>query len=630
MKSIWKIPVGLVLLYVVVMGGSGLAIRAMLSGETGERLRARAQRMLPVDVTISGGEFDLKRWFLFRPSLSFEDLRVGNPDGYSADPLLTAGSVAADADLRTLLDGGLEIANIEIVEPYLRVETSAEGVTNLDALLEALRREPEPAESAPEVEEDGGRPVVVRAFRITGGTIEYASAGGRAMVVKNVGVEALDFDPTVPFALRAELDLFEEEAVHLSFDGHTGPFDPQSCPADGAFVLDARPADLPQDFRVETLGDFIVSPGADSRLSLNVDLAGDLLDDFSGQGLMRFTDIRLGKAEEKQLPLRGEAPVRLTIRNALANPAWMLEMPDAELQLGAGTWKGSVELAHEGEELAGHSEGSIRGVEINEMLTALTDSADVVFGRLELERYEVRFSGTDAESIQNSLAGDGRLDLSEGKLAVFDTMKTIEQKINKVFKTDYAYAQGVTSFVRAGTDFTIADRKVTTPNLMLENESARLGGSGSFDFDMGLDYDVSSLISGPLAAALGGGKTAEGVAQLAAPLRVTGSVAEPRVFLDVKSLAKKAAVDQTKRLLRDLLTKKDPKEAAESGEGVEAPEAPPADGEIRAPRPPGQAAAPEEEKKPELPYGLGGLLDRVLGGKKEASEAEAPQAPEPE
>ena len=133
MNKALKVAFGLVLLYVVVMGGSGLAIQAMLSGDTGAKLREQAQAALPVELSIEGGDFDLWGWFFFRPALSFDKLRVENPDGFSAEPLLTAERVAARADLRSLLGDGLEIAGIEIEAPSLRVETDAAGKTNLDA-----------------------------------------------------------------------------------------------------------------------------------------------------------------------------------------------------------------------------------------------------------------------------------------------------------------------------------------------------------------------------------------------------------------------------------------------------------------------------------------------------------------
>ena len=341
-------------------------------------------------------------------------------------------------------------------------------------------------------------------------------------------------------------------------------------------------------------------------MTLNADLAGDLLDDFSGDGNIAFSDILLGKADKPQLPLQGEAPIRLSIRNALANPSWAMRMPDATLQLGQGTWAGNLSLRQDGDRIAGQSSGSIQGVDVNELLTALTDSEDTLFGLLELERYSLSFAGRDAAEIQNSFQGAGRLDLTDGKLAVFDTLKTIEQQVNKVLKGE-SVAEGVTSFVRFGTDFQIANQRVTTPNLLLENDSARIGGAGSFGFDQGLDYNISSLISGPLAKLLGGSANAEGVVQAAAPLRVSGTMESPRVFLDVKSIAKKAAVDQAKGFLGNLLNRNREEPAGDEAETE------------------GATEGEEQPEKKGLPFGLGGLLDGAL--KDETAEPESEPKP---
>jgi|GEM_PF-1272450 len=603
MNKVLKVALGLILLYVLVMGGSGLAIQALLSGETGARLREQAQASLPVELSIQGGDFDLAGWFFFRPALSFDHLRVENPEGFSDEPLLTADQVSARADLRSLLGDGLEIAQISIVAPDLLVETDAAGRTNIDALLEAASSG-ETAVDAPPADDAEAQSVRVGSFAIEDGTVRYVTPGEPPMTVKNLSVAVDDFDPEASFPIHAELDLFEEEAVHLSFEGTTGPFTPTSSPATGALNVEAMLAKLPEQFRVDNLGDFIVSPGSGSRLNLNADLEGDLLDDFSGDGAVAFSDILLGKAEKPQLPLSGDAPIRLSIRNALANPSWALRMPDATLTLGQGTWSGNLSLRQDGDRIAGQSSGAIRGVDVNELLTALTDSEDTLFGLLELERYSLSFDGRDAEEIQNSFQGAGRLDLTDGKLAVFDTLKTIEQKVNRVLKGEQSVAEGVTSFVRFGTDFQIADRRVTTPNLLLENDSARIGGAGSFGFDQDLDYNVSSLISGPLAELLGGSANAEGVAQAAAPLRVSGTMESPRVFLDVKGIAKKAAVDQAKGFLGNLLNRNREQ---------------PAEGEAAAE---GEATEEEQPKKKGLPFGLGGILDKALEDK--------PAEPEPQ
>jgi len=604
MNKALKTALGLVLLYILVMGGSGLAIQALLSGETGARLRNQAQASLPVELSIEGGDFDLAGWFFFRPALSFDHLRVENPEGFSSEALLTADQVSARADLRSLLGDGLEIAQISIISPNLLVETNADGKTNLDALLAAAASSSEEEASAADGEQAQG--VRVASFAVENGTIRYVTPGEPPMTVKNLRVAVDDFDPAQAFNVDAELDLFEEEAVHLSFHGKTGPFSPDSSPTDGTLNLEAFLAKLPEQFRIDNLGEFIVSPGSGSRLTLNADLAGDLLDDFSGDGNIAFSDILLGKADKPQLPLQGEAPIRLSIRNALANPSWAMRMPDATLQLGQGTWAGNLSLRQDGDRIAGQSSGSIQGVDVNELLTALTDSEDTLFGLLELERYSLSFAGRDAAEIQNSFQGAGRLDLTDGKLAVFDTLKTIEQQVNKVLKGE-SVAEGVTSFVRFGTDFQIANQRVTTPNLLLENDSARIGGAGSFGFDQGLDYNISSLISGPLAKLLGGSANAEGVVQAAAPLRVSGTMESPRVFLDVKSIAKKAAVDQAKGFLGNLLNRNREEPAGDEAETE------------------GATEGEEQPEKKGLPFGLGGLLDGAL--KEESAEPESEPKP---
>src|SRR5690606_29895170 len=117
------------------------------------------------------------------------------------------------------------------------------------------------------------------------------------------------------------------------------------------------------------------------------------------------------------------------------------------------------------------------------------------------------------------------------------------------------------------------------------------GGSGAVGFagDLDLDYELSSLISGLLANKLGGVKNADGVAELAVPLKVSGSASAPRVFVDVKSLAKKQAIDQTSRILGRLLS--GGKDAQPSGEpSEEQPDAPP--------------------EKPRLPFNLEGLFKK--------------------
>ncbi len=619
MAKLLKAVLTLVALYVVVMGGSGLLIRSMLSGGVGESLRKKAEALLPVDVSIEGGDFDIPEWFAFRPAISFDRLRIANPPGFSDEPLLTAERVAARAKIADLFGGLATIDSIEIDAPRLRVESDEKGRTNIQAVLDALNR-PAANEAPPEARDESGRSILVQSFVLRNGEVRYVTPGEEPLVARKLEIAIRNFDPGGAFPLTAQLDLFEEGALHLAFDGRSGPFTPKSSPAEGKLTLESQPGKLPAAFRRQYLGDFLAAPGNDAKARLATDVKGDLLGALVATGNLRIDDFQLGDPAVGQLPLSGEAPVMLTLIDPAANPSYDFVMPEAQLRLGAGAWQGGLQVQYDGNRVRGESSGAVSGVDINQMLSAFTEADDLLFGQLALRRYSVRFSGRDAVEIQRSLTGGGELEIDHGKLAVFDALRTIEQKVMRVIGSEESYVAGVTSFVRLTTDFRVGDGRLTTPNLMLENDQAQLGAAGFVAFAseaIGLDYSVSSLITGALAAALGGEKNAQGEAQVAAPLRVSGTTESPKVFLDLKTFAKQQAASQAKRLIDSLLKGK------LGGES----EAAPSDEQPAAPSPEPSAPQPEADR-PRLPFSLGGILDQAIQKAKDKIPSGAPAEPE--
>ena len=464
--------------------------------------------------------------------------------------------------------------------------------------------------------------VTVESFILRDGEVRYIAPGAEPMVVRNLQLELRDFSPDSAFPVDVQLDLFEEEAIHMSFEGETGPFTPKSSPASGRLEIDARPGRLPEAFRRQYLGDFLASPGGGSEARLAADLKGDLLGSLVGTGKLNLSGLQLGDPAVGQLPLSGEAPILLTLIDPAANPTYDFVMPEARLQLGEGVWEGGLQVQYDGSRVRGESSGAVTGVDINQMLSAFSDADDILFGNLALRTYAVEFSGRNGEEMQRSLQGSGRLEIDDGKLAIFDVLQTIEQKVQKLIGSEESYVQGVTSFVKMSTDFQVGNGRVTTPNLLLENAQARLGGSGFFEFlegEIDLDYTISSLITGALAAALGGQKNADGVPQVAAPLRVSGNTESPKVFLDLQALAKQQAANYANRLLESLF-----KKATGGGEAAPSPagetEAP------QAPTPPG-AEAPAPPERPRLPFGLGGILDQAIEKAREKTTEGAPAEP---
>jgi hypothetical protein len=309
-----------------------------------------------------------------------------------------------------------------------------------------------------------------------------------------------------------------------------------------------------------------------------------LLGVVSGVGAVDLEDIRLGHAGEVQFPLSGQSELLLTLLNPITNPAFHLIMPEASLAFGLGSWQGGVEAQYDGTTLSGKSTGAIDGVDVNQMLNAFTDAGGVAFGNLKMPRYDIRFAGRDSEQIFNSLQGSGRIELTDGRFAMFDTLQTIEGHAQKLISGESA-ASGSTSFVEFGSDLAVQDQRVQTTAIVLHGDTLRIDGDGSFGFDQSLHLDLRSAVSGALAQLLGGQQDAEGVAWVVVPLRVRGSIANPSVTPDLGRLVRDEAIRRAGGLLDSLL-------------GGKADEAPAEEG--------------QEQPKPRLPFDLRGLLDKTL------------------
>ncbi|MDA0206054.1 MAG: AsmA family protein [Acidobacteria bacterium] len=581
MKIAIKIALGFFGLYLVLMLGSGLAIRVLLSTTLGDRIRESAQQSLPVEVSLSGGSLDLGQWMLFRPALALNDLRVGNPSGYGDGPLLSADRVFARAGLFSLLQGETSVSAIEIDAPVLHVEANQSGQTNIEALLKALEKPdaPEPDVDAPESTTE----LSIASLRIRDGRVVYSSPSEPDFVATGLNLEAHNISREEAFDFSAQLGLFEEKAIEIAFDGVVGPLARGSLPAQGTLSVDSALGRIPSDFRQKTLGSFLEDPGANSAVQIQVNMEGDLLGVVSGVGSVDLEDIRLGHAGDVQFPLSGQSELLLTLLNPIANPVFHLIMPEASLDFGAGRWQGGVEAQYDGTTLSGKSTGAIDGVDVDQMLTAFTDAGGVAFGNLKMPRYDIRFSGRDSQQIFDSLSGGGRIELTDGRFEMFDTLQTIEGHAQELISGESA-AAGSTSFVEFSSDLAVRDQRVQTTGIVLRGDTLSIEGDGSFGFDQSLNLDLRSAVSGSLAQLLGGRQDASGVAWVVVPLRVRGSVSNPFVTPDLGRLVRDEAIRRVGGLLDSLI----------GGETDEAP-----------------AEDEPEQPKPRLPFDLRGLLNKT-------------------
>jgi hypothetical protein len=117
-------------------------------------------------------------------------------------------------------------------------------------------------------------------------------------------------------------------------------------------------------------------------------------------------------------------------------------------------------------------------------------------------------------------------------------------------------AAGETEFVRFFSRLQIGGRRLQMSDIVLESGSSALSGQGFLTFDHGLDFDLRTTVTGPIAAKLGGKPNAEGVPAALIPVKVSGTLEAPRVRPDVRQVAKQQVQERVTGLLDSLFKKK--------------------------------------------------------------------------
>jgi uncharacterized protein involved in outer membrane biogenesis len=551
MKLILKVVLWTVCVYAGLMLATGLGIKAMLSGSRIQQLFATLNQRVPVTISAQGGTFDLQQWFLFRPVVTLDGLSIANPPGFPAQPLLTARQVGAQVALSSMLKKEFEIVRVSLTAPEVNIDSDVKGNTNLGLLLAGLAKG-----GGAKASDSTGDGVAIRSLSITSGTVHYAAqAGGAALTIRDIELKLADFSADSTCRLILGATLFGGRASRLDFEGRLGPFTATSVPAQGNLSVALAPVEFPPAFRKTYFGDVLSDPGSRSKASFRTTLQGDFAGRLSGEGMLELAGFELGPTAGKRLALHGQAPLRITIREAMKSPSFELISRGASLTLGQGQWKGSVETRFDGSRIQGQSSGSIGGVRIEELLQAFTTTKNSVSGMAEIPKYNLLFAGKDANQIRDSLAGDGSIKLQQGRVAMFDLLGSVENKIKNVMGGETT-ASGATDFIGFDSRFQIRNGQLLLSDILLKNASSSVSGQGRVGFDHSLEFDLITGISGSLATRLGGRPDASGQAQLRVPVKVRGTLEAAKVYPDVAGMAKAQAVEKGMGLLDSFLKKR--------------------------------------------------------------------------
>jgi hypothetical protein len=346
--------------------------------------------------------------------------------------------------------------------------------------------------------------------------------------------------------------LYEGKQSRIIVEGVAGPVSAAAIPVEAKLNAALVPAEIPAAVRKEHFGELLTDPGS-GRVSLEAALKGDVYGTLAGSAKLAVAAMPVGP-EGGKLPLAGETPATFTLQRLTSTPVIQARVRGASLRLGSGRWNGGVDLISAGGVVRGSSTGALSGVDINQFLSAFASSPGKMSGTLAIPSYSLRFGGKNAVQIKNSLAAQGRLEVTKGQVKMLDLLGSIRRALEG--RGREATAEGETAFSTLTTDLRVSDRQLLLSELALSGPALTAAGEGAIGFDQSLAFRLRVLVAGRIAELLGSrpveGKAAEGTL----PVVVSGTVASPSVRPAVASIAVGAAKGFFQDFLKRQLGKK--------------------------------------------------------------------------
>ena len=515
----------LVVVLIVVLAGSGLVLRSLVGGSAKDKLIATLSEKMGVPITVNSADFDLSEWFRFRPAVSLEDVSVGNPAGFRAKNLFEAKKIAAQVSLGALLHKSIDVRSFRIEDPKINVETNARGQTNVSQLLTKV--------SSSSGSTGGGPSLAVEEFAISNGSLMLS--GSESVSLQGIEIKLTNFSGDRRCHLSASAKLYGGNSS-FKLDGEAGPFVAESLPLDGTLNLNIALTSIPENIRREQFGKLLASPGSGAKATLDATVRGDLYRTLSGPAKLVLSGLRIGPDDSHSLPLSGDTSATFTATNVLGSPSFNLNIPNARMQLGKGQWTGGAEFQTRGAVSSGGVHGAISNVDINELLSAFTTASGKMYGLLAVPSFSLQFSGKDAEQLKNSLHGNGRLSVTQGKIGALDLLATIERALGQT-NQDTDATKGATPFNTLSADLTVGQQRIDVGNLALDGPALRAEGSGVIGFDQSLNFNLTTHVAGNLARLVNTATFQQQQSNTAdLPITVTGTAESPRVRPSIKKI----------------------------------------------------------------------------------------------
>jgi uncharacterized protein involved in outer membrane biogenesis len=545
------IPALLVLLLLGALAAVSTApVRARIAGALSDALGQ--------PVAIGGLHVSL----LPSPALAASEVRIGDADpkaaaDSTAAPGLFVPELRAVPELASLLPGRpIVVKSVELTRAVIAVRRDSTGSLVLPAM-------PAPGADS-SAARTGGRSVALNQLELKDGTLRIVDdrlrdARGQPTVasVRSIG---------------ATLHASGGRVVIPRFSGKVGSTDVNGAMqmgADGAELRLAIPsvgaADLPELFALagmEPNHTLAISGKAPLTMTITAPKTPESDRKTEKRGSRTATAVVTGKTSIEHVRL-GKVPLdglATTFRYAKG----VLTLDPLAFSTYGGREQGSATVDVNGKASTYAVRTTISGLDVGAALAGMTQVKDKLTGSAKVTA-NVTGAGSDAAAVERSLAGTVQLDMVNGIIHGMPILARLNSALGAsaggaAAKSDDTPFQALHGTAR------IANGRAQLTNLHVTTGEVNLAGSGTVGFDHTVDLSLvaqlSAAAANAAAASLGGitsrlGDVVEHLQSshgtIAVPVTVTGTLAAPKIGVDVGALAKAQVQNQLRQQVERLM-----------------------------------------------------------------------------
>ena len=188
MKKLGKILLGIVIAVVVLAVVAVLTLPLTIGPIVKTAAAVGGPKALGVPVSV--GDVKLSP---LAGSLVISQVKVGNPQGYSAKDSFAVDKVEIGLNLKSLMGDTIEVKKIQIDAPAILFE-SKDGKSNFDTMLANAKKSSEEEKAKKPAEKKAGKKVVIDEFSLNNAKVSYASGltMGKALTIPLPSVTVRD------------------------------------------------------------------------------------------------------------------------------------------------------------------------------------------------------------------------------------------------------------------------------------------------------------------------------------------------------------------------------------------------------------------------------------------------------